>query len=369
MKNAIVFLSLSFLANSFCKGDLRFQDCKNLLDSSDSNLAIYYNDYRPNSIIVTLDSEISGINKDHSKSIFKEFPEDSIRELTHIYNVNAVNFLDVKSYKQIFLIETDSNNIFDLQKIVEKLNKTDGIYCAEISYNSDDSSEVPNDEFYEDGTLWNLKSEGVSADKAWNINTGSNNVKVGVIDSGIMNHVDLNTNVVSGYDFYNNNYITNDDEDDHGTHVAGIIGATGNNSEGVVGINWNVDLVPLQTNNSEGMHSEADRIEAVNYAINSRGAANQISILNHSIGGYGIRTGLREAIKNYPGLFVWSAGNDDTNVDEYISSYGSSDLDNLISVGSIDRYNNRSDFSNYSYSGENDYESLIVGTLDVPIIE
>lgn len=354
MNNLIIIFSLCILVNNICQQNLKVNEKLTFCDAgNDISIAKNNTFNTPNSIIVTLDSSVSGINKDHSNTIFKNFPKESIRELTHIYNMDVVDYLNVDSYKQIFLVSRELKNDNELNNAVLDLRTKDGVFSVEYTYDFDQALGSPNDYFFTSGSLWNLGSDGVSATNAWNINTGSANVRVGIIDSGIMSHVDLNENLTTGYDFYNDNNITTDAVDDHGTHVAGIIGALGNNSIGVVGINWNVELVPLQTANNEGLHSEVDRIEAVNYATNLWGTENQISILNHSIGGFGLRTSLREAIRNFPGLFVWSTGNDNLDVDTYITSNGSFSLDNLISVGSVNRNNELSSFSNYSSTGIN----------------
>ena len=95
---------------------------------------------------------------------------------------------------------------------------------------------------------------------AWGITSGSREVHVGVIDSGIASHSDLNMNTTEGWDFFNNNAVTTDDTNGHGTKVAGIIGAIGNNQTGISGIARHVTPVPLQTINNSGLHTATDGV-------------------------------------------------------------------------------------------------------------
>lgn len=170
------------------------------------------------------------------------------------------------------------------------------------------------------------------------------------MDTGIATHQDLV--FVQGYDFYNENNITNDDVDGHGTHVAGTIGAR-INSIGICGVAPNVTLVPLQithTDTKDGKQKaySSDAVEAIEYAIDLWDTNERISILNYSYGGFGTDTTVLSAVKNYPGLFVWSAANDGDNVDDFpnISQFR---IRNLISVGAINRNRQKWTDSNYGY--------------------
>lgn len=189
---------------------------------------------------------------------------------------------------------------------------------------------------------------GIGATEAWDITTGSRQVRVGVIDTGIANHPDLNANLVSGWDFENNNSITNDDIVGHGTHVAGIIGATGANLNGVSGVCQNVQIVPMQTTFDEEGHSKEDVIvKAITWAI-----SNNIDMINYSMGQYEKNIAIKAAISNFQGLFICSSGNEGNNNDKksyYASDYsqGQSFSDRVISVGSIDENGAKSSFSNY----------------------
>jgi subtilisin family serine protease len=198
----------------------------------------------------------------------------------------------------------------------------------------------------------------INAPAAWNITTGSKNVVVGIIDSGIDGtHPDLAGNLwvnpnpnqdgfvndINGYDFVNAKGGIPTDAGNHGTHVSGIVGAKGNNGIGVSGINWNVSLAWLGAGLDGGQYISIEAvIEALNYANN-----HNIQITNNSYGGPGYSAIFEDAIRNYKGLFVASAGNEMSNNDlspKYPACYN---LPNVISVASTDQYDNLSWFSNY----------------------
>ena len=317
----------------------------------DFKVTKYFNEYVNDcskEIIVTLDKSVSEIGNKHLNDIFQDINSEDIEELTNLRS----DYCNKDNFNQIFKINLNKS-CYITNNIISDLNKNNGVLS--IEFNEDDISALDsNDIFYLNDNLWGLNGEyGSKINEAWNYNTGSKSVRIGIIDSGIYKHYDLNDNLTDGYDFYNNNSITNDDETGHGTHVAGIIGAVGNNGLGVCGVNWSVSLVPLQTLNSYGKHSVSDNIKAINYASNLWGSENQIDILNYSISGYGLRSSIKAAIENFPGLFVWSAGNNSTNIDNYIECDGSYNLPNLISVGSIDKDGNKCASSNYSLNGKN----------------
>jgi len=167
---------------------------------------------------------------------------------------------------------------------------------------------TPNDTHYGHGDQWGLNgTNGINAPAAWDISTGSNTVTVGVMDSGIQaNHPDL-TNRMSAAGLHRNCTVdpitvvaTPTDANGHGTHVAGIIGAQGNNGAGIAGVAWDIRLVSLQvfvhdpaTGNATG--NTGMQIRAINFA-----AANNIPILNLSGGGTNNDVNRRNAIAEIP---------------------------------------------------------------------
>jgi subtilisin family serine protease len=227
---------------------------------------------------------------------------------------------------------------------------------------------------YLDGTLWGLRNIGVqgglvgadiNARQAWDITTGSTNVIVAVLDTGIRyTHQDLRNNMwrnpgetVDGSDSDGNGYVddihginvitgTGDpmDFDDHGTHVAGTIGATANDGFPHVGVAWNVRLMGIRALSSVGGATD-DLIEGLQYAV-----ANGAHIVNASYGGYfpdPAKLDALTAARQAGVLFVAAAGNDAIDNDVFPAYPASYPLDNIISVAAIDRRDRLATFSNY----------------------
>ena len=232
----------------------------------------------------------------------------------------------------------------------------------------------PNDPDY--SQLWGLNNIGqtgglpdadIDAPEAWDIQRESPSNIIAVIDTGVVyDHEDLSHNMwinpgeipsngidddengyiddVRGWDFVNND---NDPMDDnsHGTHCAGIIGADGNNSIGVVGVNWTAMIMPLKFLNAEGSGTTTDAILAIQYASHM-GA----KIMSNSWGGGGYSQALKDAITathEAGAVFVAAAGNnarDNDIIPHYPSNY---DVPNIISVAATDDDDELAWFSNY----------------------
>ena len=201
---------------------------------------------------------------------------------------------------------------------------------------------IPNDEYF--SYLWGTKK--IKSDLAWNYTTGSNQIVVGVTDSGIdYTHPDLKYNMwickdgLNGWNFFNSNE-NSTDTTGHGTHVAGTIGAVGNNFIGITGICWNINIASLKIGHIFMNLSAA--IEAINYAN-----INNISILNNSWGSSYYSPLLKFAIEQYDGLFITSAGNEGLNSDYFPDFPASYDSDNIISVTATNQDDSLTPFSNY----------------------
>lgn len=202
---------------------------------------------------------------------------------------------------------------------------------------------TPNDPSYSD--LWGM--EAASLPEAWDKSHGSAAVKVGVVDTGVdYNHPDLAANVVKadGYDFANNDSNPMDDNG-HGTHVSGTIGAAGNNGVGVVGINWRVTIIPVKVLDSEGSGYTDAIASGINHAV-TKGA----KVINLSLGGPGFSQDMYDAIENAKnhGVLVACAAGNESEDNDYTPSYPASyDLDNIISVAATDENDDMAYFSNY----------------------
>lgn len=270
----------------------------------------------------------------------------------------------------IFLAKVDETK--PLGEVIGALKADPDVEYAEPNYEVYISA-VPNDPSYT--SQWGLNNTGqtggtsdadIDAPEAWDSVTNANTVVVGVIDSGIdYTHPDLAANIwtnsgevindidddgngvkddIRGWDFYN---WDNDPMDDnsHGTHVAGIIGAVGNNQTGVVGVAWQVKLMPLKYTDATGRGYTLDAVTAIQYAI-IEGA----DFTNNSWGSNSYSQSLYDMIlaaQNYGMIFVAAAGNDSRNIDVSPVYPASFNLASIISVASTTNTDNISSFSNY----------------------
>ena len=257
--------------------------------------------------------------------------------------------IDADSFRSILRLTLRNPGKENVIDAIKKLEQRDDVLLAEPDWILTlDAAPNPTPTNY--NNQWGLRgANGISAEAAWDITTGSNAVRVGVIDTGIQgNHPDLvnRVNVGLSRDFTiasPHTVTTVTDGGEHGTHVAGIIGANRNaGTPGVIGVNWNVQLVSLRINDGPMTSTTfASRIVmAVNYATTSYATAEPIQILNNSngldnfTGTANDRSSVETAIRSYPGLFVTSAGNaardNDANANRFPSNIR---LPNLITVG------------------------------------
>ena len=236
---------------------------------------------------------------------------------------------------------------------------------------------LPHDpQFNEQWALANSGQRGgkegadISATLAWATTTGSDNVVVAVLDSGVdYTHEDLAQNMwvrpadMAPYrddelgtidDLNGFNAIDNAsdpmDENGHGPHCAGIIGAEGENNLGIAGVNWKVQIMPLKFMNAGGFGTTKDAIEAINYVIERKKAGVNVRIISASWGSTQRSRALEQAIrKAYENdiLFVAAAGNSSVNNDRSPHFPSSYDVPNVISVAALDRHDQLARFSNY----------------------
>jgi subtilisin family serine protease len=235
----------------------------------------------------------------------------------------------------------------------------------------------PNDPYFvEQWALFNSGQNGgkeradIDARAAWAKTHGSEDVVVAVLDTGVdYTHPDLISNIwirperVAAYvdaelgtfnDRYGFNAVDNlsdpMDENGHGTHCAGVIGAEGNNDEGIAGINWNVQIMPLKFLGRGGFGTTKDAIEAINYAVDRKQKGVNVRIISASWGSTQYSKALEDAIRaagEHGILFVAAAGNSSTDNDKrphYPSNY---DLPNVISVAALDNSDLLASFSNF----------------------
>jgi len=276
--------------------------------------------------------------------------------------------------------DMDVNDAIKILKENPAVEYAEPNYLYELDY-------IPNDpRFSEQWGLHNTGSSGgttdadIDAPEAWEITSGDTSVIIGITDTGIKyDHKDLDLNIwknpgeisgdgidndlngyvddIYGWDFKNSDNNPMDDHD-HGTHVAGIIGAIGNNNIGIAGVNFQTQMMALKFMdpvtcggfNCGASGSSSDAAEAIIYAVD-----NSAKVINASWGGGSESAVLRNAIAyadSHGVLFIAAAGNDGTDNDvspHFPSNYGAPpfNLNNVISVAATDHNDNLSSFSNF----------------------
>lgn len=221
-----------------------------------------------------------------------------------------------------------------------------------------------------DGRNEGKEGADVGALRAWVVTTGDDDIVVAVLDSGVdYTHSDLQNNIwvrpdnIKQYqdrhlglieDLHGYNAVENTgdpmDENGHGTHCAGIIGAEGGNEIGISGVNWKVKIMPLKFMNAGGFGTSKDAIEAINYVIDRKRAGVNVRVISASWGTSMPSRALEEAIRKAHEagiLFVAASGNDGANTDHFPQYPAGYDLGNLISVAALNRKDELASFSNY----------------------
>lgn len=276
----------------------------------------------------------------------------------------------------------------DVNEVIRAFASDRAVLYAEPNYlyrvMDDENSYVNDPEYAQQWALENLGQTGglvdadVNAEAMWALQRGNSNIVIGIIDTGIdTNHPDLVANIWvnsgeirgNGIDDDRNGYIDDInginairnngnplDDNVHGTHVAGTIGASGNNGLGVVGIAQSVKMIGCKFLSSGGSGSAADAIKCLEYfsALKSR-AQNPVNLVatNNSWGGGGSSRAMLDAIKVHERqgiLFLAAAGNDGSNNDFVDSFPANYEVSNIISVAATDASDRLASFSNYGKS-------------------
>src|SRR6266545_1573089 len=277
-----------------------------------------------------------------------------------------------------------SSNSMNTQALLNMMSKLPGVMYAVPNYIVE-TQLTPNDTRF--GEMWGLNNTGqvvggqtgiagadISAVQAWDVSTGSNSIVVGVIDTGVdYNHPDLAANFCSAPSSFTVtvggqtitcpagshgfNAVANTcnplDDNNHGSHVSGTIGARGNNSSGVAGVNWTTSIMGLKFLSASGSGNTADAIECIQFAIQAKqifGSAANVRILSNSWGGGGFSQALLDAINaanSNDMLFVCAAGNNNGNNDTTAFFPANYNAPNVLSVAATDNRDAKSSFSNF----------------------
>jgi subtilisin family serine protease len=279
----------------------------------------------------------------------------------------------------------------DVAALMKDLNARPEVEYAEPNYilRSDVAAQnVPNDPSF--GSLWGMNNTGqtilgvpgtsdadIDAVEAWNFSTGSKSIVVASIDTGVdFTHPDLAANAWSaptqftvtiggvsitcpagtnGYDAILN-ACGGADDNNHGSHTSGTMGAAGNNEIGVAGVNWNVSIMRCKFLNSSGNGTTADATQCAEFVRKTRaffggsGGAADVIATNNSWGGGGKSLTLGTEIRNHAEagiLFIASAGNSAVNTDIQPQFPAGYPVQNVISVAATDNRDQLASFSNY----------------------
>lgn len=221
-----------------------------------------------------------------------------------------------------------------------------------------------------DGTNGGKEGADISAMRAWATSIGDQKVIVAVLDSGVdYTHEDLRNNMwvrpadLGPYqdrelgvidDVHGFNAVENSgdpmDDNGHGTHCAGIIGAEGGNGIGVAGVNWKVEIMPLKFMNAGGFGTTKDAIEAINYVIKRKRDGVNVRVISASWGSRMRSRALEDVIRSAQEagiLFVAASGNASVDNDRAPHYPASFKLDNVISVAALTKTDELAAFSNY----------------------
>jgi Subtilisin-like serine proteases len=298
---------------------------------------------------------------------------------------------DVRQVGSTNVVEVIHSRSKNVTALMNELSRRSDIRYAEPNYVYHVSG-TPNDPSF--SSLWGLSNTGqsvggqtgtvgsdIGASLAWDVSTGSVANVIGVVDTGLdYTHPDLAANIwsapaaftvsVGGHSIscpagshgFNAITLTCDpmDDNNHGTHVSGTIGAVGNNAAGVAGVNWTTRIMGLKFLDSTGSGTLADAVNAIDFSIQVKsvfaatGTPVNVRVLSNSWGGAGFTQTLLDAI-NRAGtadmLFVVAAGNSSSNIDSSPTYPASYNAPNVISVAATDNRDALASFSNWGPVG------------------
>ncbi len=317
-------------------------------------------------------------NERNFRIIVQLNPEQTVSELNNLAAPFGVNFAKVKDVATgatvVQLNGTDDTKLRDhLIQVIESSNVAQYAELDRILV----PMATPNDTRYNEQWHYFEATAGINAPAAWDITTGSG-VTVAVIDTGYRPHVDLDSKILPGYDFIGDLSMANDgngrdsDASDpgdwvaanecysgspasnsswHGTHVAGTVAAESNNNQGVAGVAWNADILPIRVLGKCGGYT-SDIADGIIWASGGSVSgvpanSNPAQVLNLSLGGSGSCPSTTQSAINTArangSVVVVAAGNSNDNA----ANYTPASCNGVITVASVDRGGNRAYYSNY----------------------
>lgn len=309
-------------------------------DFQDGKLYLKLKDTEPVTFIVNADNNVDINSVPFIKELAEEF---NITALSRPYYLNNDHqllrtlMLEIGDYSQI-------ENVISRLSREEVLEYVEKVPLDRIMYTPNDSLY----NLYNGPQNWNWHLELIQADLAWNITRGDSNIKVAVVDNAVwVDHPDLADKIIAQRDVV---YGTNNanppgtgdaGEWSHGTHVAGLIGASSDNNIGVASVGFNVSIIAVKAANNNTPRSISSGYSGIQWAAN-----NGADVINMSWGGNQFsqtNQNIINTISNMGVVLIAAAGNDNVSTPHYPSAF-----QNVISVASIDWNDVKSDFSNYS---------------------
>lgn len=329
--------------------------------------------YSPNRLIAKFKtSEFKDLAIDKTNAI--QSNHLALNQLNTAYNCTQMMAISPQTVRNPMVVFEFSDNI-SIEKIIEAYKASNLFEYVEPDYVASGSGVrhnsvilTPNDPYF--SNQWGLKNDGnlwffngavsgadINATKAWDITTGSSQIIVGVIDTGLkLDHPELAGRIwvnsgelagncidddangfiddINGWDYINNDNNPTDDYG-HGTNVTSIICTNGNNNQGLAGVNWQCKVMAIKVLGSNNSGGYSGIINAIYYAVN-KGA----KVINMSLGGSGYSSAMQEAV-NYAYendvLIVACMMNDNNGTLYYPAA-----LNHVMAVGSIDPDNKRS---------------------------
>jgi serine protease len=320
----------------------------------------------------------ANVNDTNFRVIVQLNPSQTVSQLASIGAPFGVSFTKIRDIATGATV-VQMNHLDDPQlrdQIIQLISDSNTAQFAELDRILQPKA-VPNDTRYNEQWHYFESTAGINAPAAWDITTGAG-VTVAVIDTGYRNHVDLNSKILPGYDFIGDISTANDgngrdsDAQDpgdwtttnecysgspasnsswHGTHVAGTIAAESNNNQGVAGVAWNANIVPVRVLGKCGGYT-SDIADGIIWSSGGSVSGvptnnNPAQVLNLSLGGSGscqstTQSAINTAVANGSTVVV-AAGNSNQNV----SNHTPGNCNSVISVASVDRGGNRAYYSNY----------------------
>ncbi|MFT9598027.1 S8 family peptidase [Mesobacillus sp.] len=260
--------------------------------------------------------------------------EPSVEEIDEI--TRDIKGWVIKHLNSIYIFRS---TVMETPEMIEYFNQRKNIEYSEPNFIlMQNEVNGPNDLLYQENYQWNLPVIGT--EQGWMVTRGNEEIEIAIVDTGVdLDHPDLRNRLVKGYNVIDDK-AEPDDDNGHGTHVAGIIASETDNNEGVAGMTWFSKIMPVKAMGAKGYGTTFDIAKGIVWAVD-HGA----DVINLSLGNYQPSKVLEEAVryaykKNV--VMVSAAGNDGSDQPTYPSAYPE-----VLSVAAVDYNGNRASFSNY----------------------